>query len=769
MSSFEAFVEGETGLSFDLAHHLTNTVTVLCRNDGSILDCMESLHYDSYENCIPFIASRVRSVKNIFDLFERNPLATFTEKEDSVKDQTLLPVKRGMIPFSKTQNEFHSLIPLVLLRRFFISNDRFIGLIRLSNFFTNIFEEAASYPMCCTNGLGKVIGVNEIFRNLTGYPIQKLMEKTISDLLTTHPEQIQKDLINASEIEHNTKLHSEILLTESKLTKKYWSKCTDGKVLLLCDNYKFYSIDFEIELTVEKGSRHIPCIIVGDIGNNNPEYTPDNDGYLVGPVHDGAKIALKKKGMPLYVNYNQLKDFCHGRFNISKKRNVFTFRRENKILLQFADLDSIDRKENASLMLFLRSNEKCILRSVRLSLYETVKEQREYNVLTAFKNKKKNYYQINVVDSWMGPSPERSRTVYRLRDMTSFKKEIDNLQQEFEDLQKRERSAALELARYKDDEGTFIASCKQMISVKSKAERLANSSATILINGETGTGKEVLARYIHANSPFADGPFVKVDCSLLPATLMESLLFGHNKGAFTGADAAHKGLFESANNGTLFLDEINNVDLNIQSKLLQFLHDRKITPLGSSKSLHLNTRIVVASNENIKLLADKKLFRTDLYYRIAVGEIELPPVRDRKEDIPLLSTHYLFVYNHKYGKSIRGFSADAFRQMDNHEWPGNIRELKNCIERAVLYCESNEIGADDLLLPDAVTAKVNQTGKRSHKIYNKINLPIDEVRKLFKAKNGMVERVAEELGVTRQTVYNYLKKKNIQMETLHPE
>lgn len=241
------------------------------------------------------------------------------------------------------------------------------------------------------------------------------------------------------------------------------------------------------------------------------------------------------------------------------------------------------------------------------------------------------------------------------------------------------------------------------------AAQVAKSNATVLILGETGTGKEYLARTIHYQSDRADGPFVKVNCAALPENLLESELFGHEKGAFTNAIVRHTGRFEVAHRGTILLDEIGEVAPAIQTKLLRVLQEKQFERVGGSETLSVDVRVIAATNRDLDKAIKDKEFREDLFYRLNVITLNLPPIRERGADVEIFANHFLTVYADETGKRVRSFSDDAFLELRNHHWPGNIRELENAIERAVILCNGDTIRPEHLMLrsysrPPASTA-----------------------------------------------------------------
>jgi two-component system response regulator GlrR len=300
----------------------------------------------------------------------------------------------------------------------------------------------------------------------------------------------------------------------------------------------------------------------------------------------------------------------------------------------------------------------------------------------------------------------------------------------------------------------ILGKSEKMQNVMMQVAQAAGSDSIVYINGESGTGKELIAKSLHLESPRKDGPFVAINCAAIPETLLESELFGFEKGAFTGAEKHKTGLFAKAHGGTFFLDEISEMPPNMQAKLLRVLEDRKIFPLGGTgKFIEFDARILAASNKDLAQEVQKGRFREDLFYRIHVISITLPPLRDRKEDITLLAKHFLAKHSGAMGKKINGFTPVALRKLVSYDWPGNVRELENAVESAVALSD-RDIIAEDLILPArAETPQAFQSLKDAKKDFE-----IKYLRQLIEFTGGNVTRAAKLAGKYRADLYELLKK-----------
>ncbi|MDH4196062.1 MAG: sigma-54 dependent transcriptional regulator [Candidatus Aminicenantes bacterium] len=287
--------------------------------------------------------------------------------------------------------------------------------------------------------------------------------------------------------------------------------------------------------------------------------------------------------------------------------------------------------------------------------------------------------------------------------------------------------------------------------------RVSPTETTILITGESGTGKELIAREIHRRSARRGGPFIAVDCGALVETLFESELFGHVKGSFTGAHETKHGRFELAEGGTIFFDEISNISLNIQAKLLRVIQEREVTRIGSTRPIKVDARILAATNENLAQGVRAGTFREDLFYRLNVVPIHLPPLRERKEDIPLLVSHFLQKYNKKAKRNIEGISPRALKMLTGYDWPGNIRELENTIERAVVLSRGNEIDPEDLIC-HGIGAGASLFNVSGDGFVTLEEMEKEYIRTVIRAQKGNKTQAAQILGVDRKTLWAKTKK-----------
>ena len=307
----------------------------------------------------------------------------------------------------------------------------------------------------------------------------------------------------------------------------------------------------------------------------------------------------------------------------------------------------------------------------------------------------------------------------------------------------------------------IVGRSRAMDDVIRKAELVAETKSTVLITGETGTGKELVARAIHARSAQRNMPLIKVNCAAIPETLLESELFGHVRGAFTGAAANKKGKFALADGSTILLDEIGTMSPMLQSKLLRVLQEREFEPLGSERSQQVDVRVIAATNRDLRQMVSDGTFQEDLYYRLNVIPIEIPPLRNRREDIPVLFEHFLRKHQQRTGKRIERTEEDVVAKLQDYEWPGNVRELENTIERAVVLSTNGTIGAATISVLGALTP---QTGNLpSMKLRSNIEWVEQEtVRRALDSAGGVKKDAADMMGISQRALSYYLTKYKLQ-------
>ena len=307
----------------------------------------------------------------------------------------------------------------------------------------------------------------------------------------------------------------------------------------------------------------------------------------------------------------------------------------------------------------------------------------------------------------------------------------------------------------------MIGRSPSMNSIFELVQTIEDVDSTVLITGETGTGKELLAKTIHFNSIRKDGPFLALDCGAVPENLLESELFGHEKGAFTGAVSRKRGRFERAHGGTLFLDEIGNTSPAVQQKLLRVLQERTFERVGGEELLHVDVRVLAATNRNLEQDIKDERFRMDLFYRLNVIPIRLPPLRDRKEDIPPLAHHFLQKYTQRFDRPAQSLNEDALRQILSHTWPGNVRELENVIERAVILSKNSEISNVNLPILHS-----DDSGANKLDIFKPLKTVKDEMIRDLEARylkdvltesSGNIQQAAFRSGIDEKTLYNKMK------------
>ncbi|MBL8028798.1 MAG: sigma-54-dependent Fis family transcriptional regulator [Fibrobacteres bacterium] len=522
---------------------------------------------------------------------------------------------------------------------------------------------------------------------------------------------------------------------------------SDFGLLTWPEELPFQDHQCTIEIIYRSSSGHPPLFLFGNKGFIDTNLlTPDQAGFSIGPDAIGQRILYKRIGyltaasLPLLENHPENTQTVHlvlgsdfFQYNINEKE-VFSFWNRTPF-----------KAQRRFLNIGIRADENIEL--INAKLYIAAKNaQRTDSPALRFVHMPDRYFDYTF---FANPLARQATNTYRgviLHEVTELHKRID--------YETRRRS---ELHRQLDQLTQAPAFLGNSTLLKKTVEHgisMLKTTLPLLIQGETGTGKSTLASYLHSVISAPRKPFVTMDCSTIPHELFESILFGHVRGAFTGAHNDSRGLLENANNGTVYIDEIQNLSLTDQAKLLHVLQEKKISRVGSSDQITLSLRFIISSNEDLKERVKAGTFREDLYYRICGVLLRMPPLRERLEDLPDLCAHFLKSSSRDLGRRIDGLSAECFDLLSAHNWPGNVRELQNVLIHAAIFSTGNIITLSDLqrameITPSASTEQIEKgIGRISKKQFTTS----------LKNNRGQVIKVAKELGVTRHTVYYNLKR-----------
>ncbi|MFH0918791.1 MAG: sigma-54 dependent transcriptional regulator [Fibrobacterota bacterium] len=508
---------------------------------------------------------------------------------------------------------------------------------------------------------------------------------------------------------------------------------------------------FSIQLDYESPTLPVPRLVLR--GNEvQGFFFPDNHGYLFTPEPEGG-VQWKKSGD--YVALLPLPDIdplLSHRLEIRKVFNRHTFFLDTRPLGQWHETSPFIYAAEDHFYLFLAPGESLTLHglSVRTVPFNSPASPKRPLQLTARYVRSGRDVQFNVSFQQNFVYPLRLNYImYQFDDVTELRRDINHLQQERN-----------KLATILRNESAFIGQSKGIQAIRTDLATVSASGLSVLIEGETGSGKEVLALAVHDESPRKDKPFVKIDCSTIPEELMESELFGHERGSFTGAVASHTGRFEQAQGGTVFLDEVANLSLRIQAKLLNVFQDRRIQPVGSTKTVPLDIRIVAASNVSLRELIETHRFRKDLYYRLNQVRFVLPPLRERREDIPALVDYFIRQADQTYKKAVTHINAEAMKKLFHAEFPGNVRELRNIILRAVLFCKSDTIAPEDVEIEEFEGGKTPEKSTPQHEeepTGKTAGVTPEAFAEALAVAGGNLSKVARHFSVSRVTAYKLAK------------
>lgn len=639
--------------------------------------------------------------------------------------------------------EFYSRLPFssVTIRDF--PDAGIVGIIR----FNRLVQAAYvfhSNPFFMVDEKQKIQAVNRRFleaAGLDGHP-EACLDKPLEKFLAPNPIR----LIAMKEAEIVALSREQWDAPQPVVRNRKWEPDGPGKngLLALGPWLDPRTLDFRIEVRFTLLDGPFPCAIILGTGPEKGSF-PDANGYFLGPDQGDGCISVKRGGeLTLRLPWNRPAAPGPHRLEILRRADLVALLIDGEGAVGYRDSEPESHGPGLS-YLYCRGKGRFFVESVMVSTLPRAASAPEFNEVS-FSGRGDNTFRFHQFTSRYINTGDKFFYGFSLYDISPLRKDI-------RDLSALNLKTRLEGGG--DEAAAFVGNSPGVLRIKKNAEAAAGFPVTVLIEGETGTGKEVLTRFIHSKSNFREGPFIKVDCTALPATLLESELFGYEKGAFTGAEARKPGKFEEAEAGTLFLDEIGNLPLLTQAKLLQFLQDFTFSRLGGNRRIKVQCRIIAASNQPLERLIEQGLFRSDLYYRLNAVKFLLEPLRKRREDIPALCQHFLDLYNKKFHKEITGFTAESYKKLMTHPWPGNIRELENTIQKAVLYCPENTI-SEEMLEVASPSSAVTAT------------LPIpygdaraftaEHIRTLLSMHNGIVERAIKASKISRAAFFRKMKK-----------
>lgn len=687
---------------------------------------------------------------------EKERLLRAVEKAGNVSACFEIPVARGMAAAWESQRffrcrpgffpedaeeQFVTSLPVYLLSLNRRGEEGYLGVISPLRVAPNLFFHETG-GICYADKKGGLCGYNGFFRDLfqsgpsDGKP---MLGAALDGLISPSPASIRETALSVD---------NQTLFPE-------YPVLFDGKGRPDQLSHRVPPVDLpanavECGLVYEMAGGDAPLISIRPFSRNRG--SEGNEAYLLGPSAARPSTVVVKKQGCVIADGSGCGLSAPGIHRIAWRLRNGTFRLLIDGVEAFAYHDfDFPSMGAAQIGIVIRPGARTVLKRLTIKAGPAGLPMPGRPCVTRLKHEPGRAFVIHMIYHPVLASAFPGITGYTFHEVSRLTADLSRLnglyaaeQAEADRLRKRLSGAGL------DNAPRLLGESSAMRRVRGQAELLAGSDAALAIEGETGTGKEVLANFIHGRSAFGAGPFIKVDCSSLPGTLLESELFGVERGAFTGAVESRPGKFEQAENGTLFLDEINNLPLTVQAKLLGFLQDLTVVRLGGRRARRLSLRVIAASNIPLKELVRKGLFREDLYYRIQVATVVMPPLRERKEDIPELAAFFLKGFAENYGRGVKTLSPAASARLMEWTWPGNVRELRNEIQRAVLFARGAEIGAGEL--------SVGSAARSADEPLPRLALAKEEFEALLRKRRGNLNALARELKCARSTVYYNLRK-----------
>lgn len=671
--------------------------------------------------------------------------------------------------------ELYSLLASIKVRLFPTLDNQYVAQIYATDHYLKISTIPCHIPVFCVNEQEKIVAYNGSFKKqiAAGQEPGSILNCPLKQFLEPTPEQEAQTVLSSfaipafettfdlfssikSDISANIILPPNIHFEKAFIE---WESIGNESAFLSFKNtFDWSKHDIRIDIEIVDSTNGPPCLILGDPVTPGITYF-DREGYLFGTQYSGYGFVLKKRGELHKIVDIEPDMMKSGIYTYLKVQDNLFIYHNNRQILAFHDQSAIQR-HTGNLLLYLRQGYHCRISGLRMGIHKRTAPDTIRNQIVSIKDSPGKFYHLTPAYTYERKKPLEIFTGYQLFDFSDLKQNMNDLENAYQKNLLQATEADERLKRYAIGNRFLIGESKALRKVKEQAERLAASDATVLIEGATGTGKEMMAQYIHAISKRDKGPFLKLDCSTLPASLIESALFGHEKGSFTGATSRFRGLFEQADGGTLFIDEAGNLTLDIQAKLLQFLENRTFTPIGGSVNITVDVRIIVASNVSLYELVHGGTFRGDLYHRIAVFVITMPELKSRMEDIPALTAHFLNELNRRYKKGIHKLSPETYKSISMYDWPGNIREYKNVLERTYFFAEGDEILELNMNI-DTTKSERTLSSRKKRKTSSFLLEDTDLLYKTTMKHKGNLKATATALDISIRSLYTFMKKHNI--------
>ncbi|MBL8027955.1 MAG: sigma-54-dependent Fis family transcriptional regulator [Fibrobacteres bacterium] len=740
---------------------LINSAVILLNDNGTVESIINK------EKVQPSsLIGLIENDNNVFSLFDLPNASTLTE---AIKTRHGFYIKENP-HYYELLHDFIINLPMITLKVIPAENGKFIGLVQSVDVLPVLPFADSFLAFYADKSTGTIIGLNRQFASLFGIPLENaksLLDKPISDYLDPSPFDLKRQYSKrASDMSFHFEPRYQIadeeiisLMGISDTTNKNLrmpitleNNNNDNSILTIPVNINSGTDDFRVTIDITVQNKSAPLFLWGY--EEHKLFHPDNM-YMAGPDGSLERPIIKKKGFTLEQG-EKWQTLPDGIWRFEKRGKLLSLNCSSISEVSFHDFQ-LSQAEHSFISLSLRSGSSVKVNKITFEIFPTIDESSQPGEDLQIRLKSptpRNAIISHLPNHSMGAKWPFCMG-FVLTDVTTIETRAEKFKSQYLKARVLGEELTEMLAGKLESSSTFIGESPQIKALKEKIDLIASSKAPVMIEGETGCGKEVLARAIHEKSSRADQVFVKIDCSVFSNELLESELFGHEKGAFTGALQKKIGRFEQAHKGTLFLDEIANLSMSVQAKLLGVLQDHVIHRVGGTSPIALDIRIIAATNIPLSDLLATGKFREDLYYRISTVTLFLPSLSERIEDIPLLCSHFL----EQLGASkrgINGLTGNAYSKLYSHNWPGNIRELRNVLHRAILFCTDDRIDAHDiqfdLLNEKGITAPM----KKKRAALTKARL----IEALQMCK-GNVRSAAKMVKVSRKTCYEAFVKFNI--------